>query len=699
MPSKTRKTFLNYLLLGVFLLLAYLPVSSFLFAMKNDALIANFPNKYFFSAALRSHYLPLWNPYINFGLPLYADPGFAFWHPLTWIFGLIGYNTFTLSIETLVYIWLGGIFMFELGRHFGHDRLVSFILGITYMCCGFFIGNLQHINFLTCAAFLPLATRTFLQLQESFSGKKLFYCTISLYLLAAGGHPAIPIATIYFLAILLAGLFFIRKDDLPVIPFSKMAGTNALLILVSIGITAPLFFSWLEIFPHFNRSAPIQQQTELNLGFSFFSYLSFIFPFGTTANTSIFSDNPLMRNGYFSFIGLVFFLIALFRQKNRMQVLFLISGMAMLLLSMGGPLKELLYSHLPLLQYIRSNGEFRVFALMSFIIVGSFPLQQLLRNKEQLSLFNKILKIFACICVCIIIVVGFRYTGQQTALADAKDLPVPLSGKIKLGLDQLTFSDRLLINAVILLALLAVYFLLKKKIPLQRLLPGIIMADLVIFCWMHLPVTGVQRKSPADIEARFSSVRPGIPLPFLSPIGANTSRDKKWDLTIGCWSYYSKQPGTPELCNYPTLLNTTESYFGSSLPSLVNLRPFVFLKNTFPDSSFLSVKSFSPTETIIGSTSSYSDTLIFLQNDYPGWEVFVNNQPADLKRVYISFMAVPLAAGKNTIHFRFRDQGLPLRLLTSLLTFGILILGMNYKKKSSRVKDKRPSEGSVHQGS
>src|ERR1700748_2700273 len=110
MPNSriTGKDWRNYGLLGLFLLLAYLPLSSFLFALKNDALINNFPNKYFFSAALHAGHLPIWNPYMNFGLPLYADPGFAFWNPITWLFGLIGYNIHWLTVEVLVYIWLGG---------------------------------------------------------------------------------------------------------------------------------------------------------------------------------------------------------------------------------------------------------------------------------------------------------------------------------------------------------------------------------------------------------------------------------------------------------------------------------------------------------------------------------------------------------------------------------------------------------------
>ena len=67
-----------YLWLLAILLLAYLPLSTCYFGMKNDAFSDNFPNKYFLSEALHSGMLPLWNPYMNFGFPVYADVGFAF---------------------------------------------------------------------------------------------------------------------------------------------------------------------------------------------------------------------------------------------------------------------------------------------------------------------------------------------------------------------------------------------------------------------------------------------------------------------------------------------------------------------------------------------------------------------------------------------------------------------------------------------
>src|SRR3954467_11051665 len=55
------RTLKPYLVLLVILLLAYLPVTTFHFAMKNDAFSDNFPNKFFLTQSLRSHFSPLWN--------------------------------------------------------------------------------------------------------------------------------------------------------------------------------------------------------------------------------------------------------------------------------------------------------------------------------------------------------------------------------------------------------------------------------------------------------------------------------------------------------------------------------------------------------------------------------------------------------------------------------------------------------------
>jgi len=191
-----------YLLLLLILLIAYLQLSTFYFGIKNDAFSNNSLNKFFLSEALHAGMMPLWNPYMNFGFPVYADPGFAFWNPITWLFAFAGYSAYTLTVEVLLYIYLAGIFMFRLGRFLKFTPTTSLTVAVMYMCSGFFVGCLQYINFLTSAAFIPLLVQAYLQCFQKASYKNSFFLAISGYFIFVGGHPAIPFATLYFLIIL-----------------------------------------------------------------------------------------------------------------------------------------------------------------------------------------------------------------------------------------------------------------------------------------------------------------------------------------------------------------------------------------------------------------------------------------------------------------------------------------------------------------
>jgi len=659
---------LTYLLLLLFLFIAYLPLSSFLFALKNDALTTNFPNKYFFTASLHAGYLPLWNPYINFGLPLYADPGFAFWNPLTWLFGLIGYSIPMLSVEILCYIWLAGIASFELGIWLGHSRRVSFCMGVMYMCCGFFIGNLQHTNFLTSAAFLPFVIKTWLDLHRSFTTRKYFFCLVSIYMLAAGGHPAIPIACMYFLLLIQTGLIiFNDSGDQKRKILLQSVRIDILLSAGFLVLAAPLICSYYEIYPLFVRSAPVKQAILPDTGFDLSSYLSFVFPFSTTGKNKIFSNDLLMRNGYFSLAGLFCLLVALAKSKNAYQKTFLLAGSGMLLLSLGGPIKEFLYSILPLLNHVRTNGEFRVFSLLCFILIGAYVLVDLLKGLHW-KIFDRML--ILTIIVCFLIIIGRlliapmgsifpNHSGYQSA---------NFLIEIKNWLYGLTFSDRLFLNAIFLAVLIGCYFLLLNKAGRKIALTLFILADLITFSWTQLPVTGVQMKSPAAIESYFSEIPKGIPIPRLIPLIQNQFFGEDIHNLFGCWSYYSKQPGTPFLCNYPSGMNLTTAYFKSNLPDSLNQGPFLLTKAGAPGNQ-LKINSFSPTNIEIQVQTDQSDSLILLQNHYFRWRSTVNGKPARIEHTDIAFMAVPLEKGKNNVSFFYSSHSLWALTLMSLLAW------------------------------
>jgi hypothetical protein len=446
-----------------------------------------------------------------------------------------------------------------------------------------------------------------------------------------------------------------------------MVRTNALLMTGFVILAAPLIFSYYEIYPHFTRSVPVNQHMLPDTGFDLSSYLSFLFPFANSGNSPRFGNDPLMRNGYFSITGLFCFFISLSRSKSLFQKVFLVAGCAMLILSMGGPIKESLYSILPLLDHIRTNGEFRVFGIFCFILFGAGFLENLL-NGDKGKIFDRLLFSLAAICLLVILCLSFRSPLRGILPGNAGSQQNFLWNGMKDWLYRLSFSNRLLINAALVLILIGFYFLLRIKYPSKETLTLFMLADLVVFSWIQLPVTGVQLKSPAKIEQYLVKAPIGIPIPRLLPINQNKYLGEDFHNILGCWSYYSKQPGTPVLCSYPTGLNLTASYFRSPLPDSLNQGPFLFIRSQGLYSE-PKINSFSPTDIEIRVEAGSHDSLILLQNHYFRWTSTVNSNTVPIENTDIAFMAVPLEKGINTVRFSYSDKTLTLVTLMSTLAW------------------------------
>ena len=278
--------------------------------------------------------------------------------------------------------------------------------------------------------------------------------------------------------------------------------------------------------PFSQGQTPVLQISSTETGFDPGSYLSFLYPFSTTGEGNLFTNDPLMRNGYFSIVGFLCLLVVIRRKKNLIQKVFLFAGIFMLLLSFGGPVKSFLYPLLPLLDHIRTNGEFRVFSILSFILAGSYFLADLMEGRSM-GLFRKLLVLTAGICVIIILGRLILPVPGTLFINDLAGNPVPFFQQIKMKLDALTFYDRIFINAVIALILILSYLILSLRINKGQILVAFIAADLIVFCWLMLPMTGVQILSPSAIEKYFETVPRGIPIPRLEPISENRNHNKK----------------------------------------------------------------------------------------------------------------------------------------------------------------------------
>ncbi len=627
-------------------LIAFLPLSSFLFALKNDAFIYNFPNKFFFSEALRHGYLPVWNPYLNFGFPLYADPGFAWWHPITWLFGVLGYNAYTFTIEVLLYIYIAGLGMYWLGRNLNFHKKTSLMMGCMYMCSGFFIGNLQHINFLTCAAFLPWLISFWLLYQQKPTLINFAGFGMAIFLLCAGGHPAIPIGTAFFLGmiVILYPLFFQLRNKLRFYLINQVQ-----LITIGLLFLSPILLSYCTLFPYYSRSGPVNHLESANVGFTPLSYLSFIFPFCTIKGTNFFLTDVSMRNAYFSLLGIFSFILFIInRQKNKLQYIFLIAGALMLFISFGGHVKENIYTHLPLLKSVRTNGEFRVFAIFSFILCGSFELNQLFTNERLLvgkwkSLFKWLL-IFSLLASFILVALS----NPQNIISSGSASIIQTFKQI---IDNITFPQAFLISFISVSLLSAIYLWSFSHIyRSKKILIAIFLLDICLNCWLMLPITGVGKTSVKSIQQIITKSPKGFPFPQLNNNQTISKINEDETILIGNWSWYDKQIIHPRI-EYPSQLISTMQFYRTIAALSVWNKPFVFLKHN--SQNHLTLTHFTPNSFSFNLEVPKSDTLIVLQNFFPGWVAKINNNVVPITKHCGTFISIPVNKGAKTASFQF----------------------------------------------
>ena len=662
------KNFLAYAGLFIILFISYLPLSTFYFGMKNDAFSDNFPDKFFLSEAIHSGMNPLWNPYINFGFPVYADLGFAFWNPITWLFAVIGYNAYTLTAEVLLYLFIAGMCMYRLCRYLKLSEQAAFAAACMYMCSGFFVGSVQYINFITGAAFLPIALLALLRLFEMPTPKNSFLLALAWYMILAGGHPALPIGFVYF-TVVFAGLYlFINKGYhnriKQLIFYTCMA---ALMVIV---FYFPAIYSYINLMPVYGRSVPETQNNLLHLGTSISSFISFVFPFFTAVSKNVFNADVAMRNVYFGISGFVL-LFAAYKYKNKYVVPLFATAVFSLLLSMSGSVKLYIYDNLPLLNYIRTNGEFRVFSVLCFSAMAAFGIQQLaVKDEKVIRVYKFLLYLLLIFAIAVFLIALF--TGSKVIEHDLVNINAAgtFSEQVKSFLGSsaqffLCFSTAV----AIAITLLSFYALKSKK---QVVFIAVIVFDLMINSIIYLPVTGIGQVTLKNIQAIYNTSPEGIPKPLLMPINAIKPFDSKTTGLVGDISYYNKNIGTSYFTDYPSYFTSTADFFNAGAKDKVLKNPFLFLKSELNDSvkkDNISIKEFSPTHILITVEAASNDTLVFLQNDYKYWSSTVDGKVVNISPAYISFMSVPVKKGFNRVEFVYSDKWLYIFISISAIAF------------------------------
>ncbi len=704
-----------YFLLLLISVIAYWQIAFVTNSVQWDMLDCHLPWRYFVSNTIQNGQFPWWNPYQQLGYPIHADLR-TVWNPFVLFISLFGiYTNYTLHFFLMLYLFLAGSGMYKLMLHFTKCKHSSLITAAAYILSGFFISHTQEISAFAGAAFIPFTLLYYLKFFDNLKFINILKTSFFLFMMLSCAYPALTIILVYLLFCIF--LFF-------TIPFVFAKNTKQLLkillshsgfIILMIALSSVFIVSFVQVAPYVGRISGLSIQNAQFGSLTPQAAVSFLFPFAVVSDSEFIKTDITMSNAYFGIIMLIFFCATLLRKRNGIEYLLLFFGLISLLASFGEytPVRNILYNYVPLMDKFRFPSFFTLFSTIIFLILAGISISELKKNKQYKSL------ILPTVIIMIIILVAILYSF----------INLPATGMIlfKSNMDfwdkikQSTLFEHIFIQGIIQLVIIGIFllFILKRKGGIINLLFWLIVAEMIVSVQLNMYYTGVSKADPSHINQYVKSCKQGFVMPGNSLVSENTSaKSSFWPLwrnttnftkQISFDSYNSFVFKGYEILNdsFPNLkeqiLKNRVVYLSdkifpySSIGNNPILHDDIYVADTIfskyenqkmskHTSDDVEIIKFLPNEIIVQTNTSNKQILTFLQSNYYGWNVFIDNVKTEHFTSNYLTMSVILPEGKHNIMFKYSNPGVKVAFIITFSVFGLLMLFLlfNFLKNKLR---------------
>ncbi len=329
-----------------------------------DVSFFHYPLKRLVTEAYARGEWPLWNPYIQLGQPLLANPNSMALYPTQILFQILSFGT-AFELHFILHCILAGIATFFLGRKLGLSAFSAFLSAVIYNYSGVTLSFVNLFNILPVVAYLPLLTLLLLQLLEKVTFARLAVTSLVFGFFFLLLEPLSSIAIALFLGGFLgAYLYFSGKVSsarLRPLGWALLASSSGVL-LASIQILPTL-----ELIQHSGRRSGLDFEMVAGWSMHPIMLLQLGMPriFGdyfrltqSSSWASVFFENrePYLLSCY---LGMFPLLLAVFAVCNSgvrwmTRTLAMLLGIA-LILAIGkySPVYPWLFHHCPLFRYGR----------------------------------------------------------------------------------------------------------------------------------------------------------------------------------------------------------------------------------------------------------------------------------------------------------------------------------------------------------
>ncbi|MBL7725776.1 MAG: YfhO family protein [Chitinophagaceae bacterium] len=680
----------NYLLLLLICLLTYWPLTFNIFSVKNDAIHYFLPYRFNISEAIRNGEWPFWSPYIYLGNPIYGDMQSGVWNPFVWLFSCISrYNITLFHWENLLYIFLAGAGMYKLTNRLTSHPYAALLIAVSYMLSGFMLSG-QLINWLASAAFIPFVVHYYTLLLNTARNGYAIKTGIALFLLFTAGYPSFFITTCYILIFLFIFTIVgkLRLKESKTTRWSLFSLQHLLLALVFLGLSLPAIVSYIDLLPYYQRGSGISYTEAAVNSFEWQHFLSILFPSSISATDISSSTDITFRNIYTGIFSLLL-LFAFPPKLNCRNILLISLALFAILFSLGNltPFRRLCYDYLPLMNTFRHPSQARLFLIFAILLLATPGVSQFIKNYSNLQILSKV-------NLPAITITGIILLLTITAIIQS-GIPVYFSHiyntetttSIKNIIDNISFSDAVIINGIIQLVFIATFAIWIRRRRRRKIwvFSFLWIGNLFIMSQLTLPSTFVGKTTPREINTLINHSPTGYPTEGLKNTISENSKNATDDFNKIALSYfYNKKIGISKTVNSPSFLQQQEQFIKNELLyNYIASFPVAYIADqtlSLKDSNQLRTKDschYAITDTVLVTDKTCDNLnkaqiiklsankfeietemnrpgfLVLTQNYNHNWKATVDERPAMVYKTNLSFMGIGLATGKHKIIFEF----------------------------------------------
>ncbi|MCW5906732.1 MAG: YfhO family protein [Chitinophagales bacterium] len=697
MTKKLPSVIFPILLILIVPLLAFWQLTFGVYTMKWDIMDQFFPCRYFLSECFKSHQLPLWCPYINFGYPFYADPQGGLFYPVTWIVSLsTGYNASSITAEFLLHVLIAAFSFYLLLTHFKLQKITASVFGICYALSGVFVSNAQHLSWIISMAWMPLVLVCFLKVLSTRSWKTTLLLGVSAYLMLTGGYPAFIILLFYTLLIIFTGRLIevIRRRE-----FAALKNTAVHLIVagsIAVALSMGFLYSLWQALPHVDRGNSISEFEANTIPFTLQALVSILFPFVTACRSFPMFTDVSMTNIYGGILLLPFAVVALAKQKLPKVVWLLLAVGAVYFLAAFGnalPVRSWLYHALPGMDVFRHAAIFRVVSLFALLCVAAYGFDYILQHSDNLLFIRTVIALLLLLLVVFIVSLfknSFFYAFPPSLNADDWNYFNETRSALTHLLAQATMQ-------IALLSFVVVAFLFQRLKPFRvPVLSFVICADVALAAQMNVPSTVVSTIPVKEYNAMLQTLPKDFPVPSLKPVGdvshlGNGETQPTWYNT----SLLYKRPAKDGFNNF--FLKGMPSFHASEAGKRWMQFPVAFFteetdgNKVVPDTMVsYGIQKFGPNEFAFEYSADRETHFVLLQSKFPGWLAFCDNAEIPITAIEKMFMTVTAPSGTHRLKFVFEPSLISaLFAFTAFSFFAVLLflLFLHFMKRNELLRE------------